>query len=368
MKINRSLLTNFNPDNDVTFYQNVTAESLSGTGTRMVVANSAGLLSTQAIPSGTIGGSGTANYIPKFATGTSLGNSVIYENSSNIGINNTNPLHKLHITQAADGNYPTLGTGKGAIFVAGDTNLYGLYVGINTTFGDAWLQAMRNNTATAYNLILQPAGGNVLVNQTTDSGERLQVTGSVKITSNLVVDTDTLYVDATKNAVGIGKAPISFYSDDRTIQLGYSACLVSSSSIAEDLRIGNNVYFDSSGVPKRIAAGSAAIYSQFFNTHIFQSAASSTAGSTITWTDQMQILDDGTTLIATNSSSGNFKLQVNGNTFTNGEIKTAAPTGGTARNWRLGDALSDSGATADTKIEVEINGTTYYLMAYSSAL
>lgn len=169
----------------------------------------------------------------------------------------------------------------------------------------------------------------------------------------------------TSEAVGIGVAPKTWYSSDRVLQLGLTSSLSSSISIAEDLRISNNAYYNTSAVPKYIADGVALLYQQFASTHIFQSAASGLADGTITWVDQMQILDDGTTLIATNSSSGNYKLQVNGNTFTNGEIKTAAPTGGTAENWRLGSAAASSGDTQNTKIEVEIDGVLYYLMAFT---
>jgi hypothetical protein len=97
--------------------------------------------------------------------------------SGNVGIANTNPLTKLHITQAVDSAYPTLGTGKGAVFIAGDTNLYGLYVGINTNDGNTYFQAMRNNSATAYNIVMQAAGGNVLIGTTTDNGNKLRVNG-----------------------------------------------------------------------------------------------------------------------------------------------------------------------------------------------
>jgi hypothetical protein len=35
---------------------------------------------------GTIGGSGTTNYVPKFTTGTTLGNSQIFDNGTSVGI------------------------------------------------------------------------------------------------------------------------------------------------------------------------------------------------------------------------------------------------------------------------------------------
>jgi len=43
-----------------------------------------------------IGGSGTANYIPKFTAATTVGNSVIYETAGKVGIGTTSPGAPLH--------------------------------------------------------------------------------------------------------------------------------------------------------------------------------------------------------------------------------------------------------------------------------
>ncbi len=51
-----------------------------------------------AAPGGGIGGSGTANYIPKFTGPTAIGNSVIYESGGNIGIGTTTVSDKLTVS------------------------------------------------------------------------------------------------------------------------------------------------------------------------------------------------------------------------------------------------------------------------------
>jgi hypothetical protein len=66
-----------------------------------------------------------------------------------------------------------------------------------------------------------------------------------------------------------------------------------------------------------------------------------------------------TALIAgtTTLSPGNEKLQVTGDSLFTGNIKTGAPTGGTARNWKLGSVISQAvEIDGGNYVEVEING------------
>ena len=46
---------------------------------------------------GTLSGSGTTNYIPKWTGSTALGNSLLYDNGTNVGIGNTSPGAKLEV-------------------------------------------------------------------------------------------------------------------------------------------------------------------------------------------------------------------------------------------------------------------------------
>ena len=108
-----------------------------------------------------ISGSLTTNYITKALSSGTIGNSIIYDNGTNVGIGTTSPQSRLHITSPTETAYPTLGQQKGSFFLAGDNNLYGLMAGINASDGTFWMQSMRNDVATSYNIILNPVGGNV---------------------------------------------------------------------------------------------------------------------------------------------------------------------------------------------------------------
>ncbi len=47
---------------------------------------------------GFVGGSGTTNYVPKFTGSTNLGNSLIFDDGTNVGISNATPAYKLDVS------------------------------------------------------------------------------------------------------------------------------------------------------------------------------------------------------------------------------------------------------------------------------
>ncbi len=79
-------------------------QTLTGTGNRFVVTDLNGnLLAGSSTSAGIVTGTGTLNYVPKWTPdGATLGNSNIYDNGTNVGINNTAPSAKLHIKGSAD--------------------------------------------------------------------------------------------------------------------------------------------------------------------------------------------------------------------------------------------------------------------------
>ncbi len=65
-----------------------------------------------------------------------------------------------------------------------------------------------------------------------------------------------------------------------------------------------------------------------------------------------------------NNTDGVFalKLGTTGNGEFAGSIKTAAPSGGTAKPWKLGEAGVSVGGANTTAVKVEIDGVVYYLL------
>jgi hypothetical protein len=122
-----------------------------------------------------ITGTGTINYLPKFSGTGSLSNSIIYDTGSRIGIGGVGINIRFEVFSSQNYAGPTLGSKLvGTSSILSSNGLYGLYTGVSDT-GSTWIQSQRNDTATAYNINLQPSGGNLLINTTTDNGGKLQI-------------------------------------------------------------------------------------------------------------------------------------------------------------------------------------------------
>jgi hypothetical protein len=100
------------------------------------------------------------------------------------GIGVTAPKTRLQATAGGFLNAPVLGSATGApVYVTNSDTAYGLLVGVNSVDGHAWLQAQRTDgTATAANITLNEAGGNLGVGTTTP-GAKLDVAGNIRLSA-----------------------------------------------------------------------------------------------------------------------------------------------------------------------------------------
>ncbi|MDE2001260.1 MAG: DUF5011 domain-containing protein [Patescibacteria group bacterium] len=118
-----------------------------------------------------------------FTIGSSTATSLIVDKNGNVGIGTASPGVKVQV-QGGQSNEPALGTATGGLSVLSDNGLYGMYFGVNPTNGNSWLQAMRNDSATAYSLNLQPVGGNVGIG-TTSPSQKFAVQGGALVSGDL---------------------------------------------------------------------------------------------------------------------------------------------------------------------------------------
>jgi len=102
-----------------------------------------------------ITGSGTTNTIPKFTGTNAIGDSVIYENSGNVGIGTTSPTSKFHL-RGTQGN---------------------LVVNTETVTNSIAIEAFNDGNTAKYPILLNPWGGNVGIG-TTAPGNLLELKSS----------------------------------------------------------------------------------------------------------------------------------------------------------------------------------------------
>jgi hypothetical protein len=158
---------------------------------------------------GSIGGTGTINYVPKFTASGFIGNSLIYDNGTAVGINTLTPTTTLQVGNgtgnpeitASGLNYDVvLGTPSGsALGFTTVGNYVGVYSNSSTkdlafTHGNS--RAITFGTGNQSRLTIT-ASGRLLANTRTDNGvDALQVAGSMNVST--LATTNSLSV--TNNA------------------------------------------------------------------------------------------------------------------------------------------------------------------------
>ena len=183
--------------------------------------------STSTLPTDLIRGTGTIGRIPRYSASGVIGNSVIYDDGTNVGIGTVSPSQKLTVL-GADNTIPALGSSGGKLGLLNGASGVGIYGVLQGVLGDgsSYLQVQRvDGIPTAYDLLLQPNGGNVGIFNTSPS-EKLDIGGYVKATGFKILygtNTQGLRADggvfdlSTKADLENGKVPSSqlpSYVDD----------------------------------------------------------------------------------------------------------------------------------------------------------
>jgi hypothetical protein len=328
-------------------------------------------------------GSGTTNRVSKFTASGTIGNGGIVDETTsevmrittanNVGIATVTPAEKLDVNgrirvQQVDssgtaphalyvnsvgtitrGAFPAAGiTGSGTVNRSAKFTASGA-IGNGGIFDEVSSEVMRITTANNVGIA------------TTTPAEKLDVNGRIRVQQ---VDSSgtaphVLYVNSvgtiTKGAFQSGGGTVTsvatgFGIDGGTIT---STGTLTADTVEMATRARVQKGIDSVAGLARVTGSGTANYFPYWT------------GTTALGNSEMYQLNSEV-LIGYTADQGTHKLQVNGNTFTNGSIKTAAPSGGTAAEWKLGTRVASSVTLDGTQyIEVDIGGTLYYLATVS---
>ena len=208
-------------------------------------------------------GTGTTNYLPKFTGTSTIGNSLVFDDGTNIGIGTTSPLVKLHVN----------GTGTQYIRVSSSDNATFQQIG-----------AQSGGTFVEYKTLYRFVD--------TDNGTRLTINSS----GNL----------------GLGVTPSAWGTSPFTVlQLGNgNGFLIGRNDTISQIQLGTNAYYSASGWLYSASSQGTSRYFQNSGGHYFDIAPTGTAGTAITWTTAMTLNASGNLSIG--NTNDTYKLDVSG--------------------------------------------------------
>ena len=160
----------------------------------------------------------------KFTTNNSTSGKYTFD--SNVGIGTTGPEGKLNIETNAESNVPALGANTTFLKISNTGGAYGAMIGQLGT-GNSYIQSQRfDGTATAYNLLLQPNGGNVGIG-TTSPDDKLHVNQGSDAFRGITIEgtSPALYLKDTQatNAYHIGSnGNYLYFLEDSNQSGGYN--------------------------------------------------------------------------------------------------------------------------------------------------
>ena len=338
-----------------------------------------------------VSGSGTTNYVPKFTAASTIGNSLIRDNGTAIGINVAPPTSSAFVLHVSDGGI----IGGAAQYTHFSSNVnyttdwkynitspaarYSHELGAHTFHTAATGTA--GNTITWDERLRIFANGRVGVNTTTDAGYQFDVAGSIRNTTgaNFATSSGSVGIGTTTTNSrltifeSLGNAAITLRGRDDVGQ--------PTTPVAVGYIEGRNALNNFVGSAIRMGASKTAGRIEFLaarNGTLTPYATIDTTGNFFIsegdnqWgTEKLDVngrirvrtIDSTSTNMNILYADANGVIKKSGNIETSGTIRTGAPSGGSIKPWKIGEAATVSPTSPNRTIRVEIDGTVYYIHA-----
>ena len=177
-----------------------------------------------------VNGTGSTNYVPKWISSTNLGNSVIYDSGTNVGIGTTSPSQKLHVNGSLNisgGNNGLYFDGvNDRIYFGGNRAIEGNSGGTNLQIGEGFsgMSLYSGGSTTMY----LKSTGNVGIG-TTSPVKKLDVVGDINYTGNIYGNNSYAYYNITN-----WNNPYSYYNSTSLNSL-------TDLNISNNLTVGRNL-------------------------------------------------------------------------------------------------------------------------------
>jgi hypothetical protein len=390
----------------------------NGTYTYTLPSATGTLALTSQIPANPVGGTGTTNYLPKFTGASTIGDSLVFDNGTNVGINQPSPTRTLDILGASGiGTVLKLQGASGTttylqMAYNGATNAQSGYIGYNSS---SQMQFFTNNTLRAtldasgnLGLGVSTPGNRLVISQSvstnfgnggtyiglgdtenaigqtvligfgyrgsstneypatigylaTDNGGNQKgalVFGTRDVTTN-TAPSERMRLNASGN-LGLGVSPSAWSTSFgiKVIDTGSKGSFYASDN---DVNVSFNQYFDGTNAVYK-TTGAASRFALIGNEFQWRQAPSGTAGNAISFTQAMTL--DANGRLGIGATSMTYALQVND---TAGGNMFRFASGSTVLDYYVSGGNPSFGTASNNDLRFRTNDTTRLTIASTGA-